>query len=375
MEPPVNDHSVSRLVSLGYCDHFASQFSSHAALGLLPARVAAEHRGAYVLLTPEGEVSAHLAGRFRHTAASRRQWPAVGDWVAFRAAGGGPESGMNIHSALTHHVIHAVLPRRTAFLRAVAGGLSEPQVVAANVDVILIVCALGPDLNLRRIERYLAAARASGAEPGIALTKADLFDDGAVAAAEVRAIAGSAPVVLVSSVTGLGRDEVCALTAGSRTMAIVGSSGVGKSTLINRLADEAAQLTASLGADGRGRHTTTHRELFALPGGGMVLDTPGMRELRLWDADDGVAETFDDVTALAARCRFGDCAHESEPGCAVLAALEDGTLSPSRWGSWVKLQRELHALARRTDARLAAEDKRQIKVFSRAARVRDRGRR
>jgi ribosome biogenesis GTPase len=379
MELPVNDRSVRHpLVCLGFSSDLQQHFLPYQARGLLAGRVAAEHRAGHVLLTESGEVFAEVSGRLHHATTSRAELPAVGDWVAFlpeKTRGAG--SGMNIHSGSTHRgdlaVIHAVLPRRTAFVRAAAGGTTEPQVVAANVDVVVIVCALGQDLNLRRIERYLAVTRASGAEAVVALTKADLHPSVGVLD-EVRSVTGACPVHVVSSVTGAGLDGIRALVADGRTLALVGSSGVGKSTLLNRLASADAQSTAPLGADGRGRHTTTHRELFVLPDGGLVLDTPGMRELRLWNAEDALDETFADVAALAAECRFGDCAHDAEPGCAVVAALDRGSLSAARWASYDKLQREQHALARRQDARLAAEDRRRIKVFSRAARVRDRNR-
>ena len=379
----MNDHLVSiSLESLGFSSHFQCAFAPYLAQGLLPGRVAAEHRAGYALLTQLGEISADLAGRVRHEATSRAALPTVGDWVAFRAERSGmnihsalrappPEHGMNIHSA----VIHAVLPRRTAFLRAVAGGTTEPQVVAANVDVVVIVCALGGDLNPRRLERYLAVTRSSGAEAVVALTKADVHAPTTRSLSQVRTLAGSSSVVVVSSVTGEGIDTIAALLLGHRTLALVGSSGAGKSTLLNRLANVDAQATAALGVDGRGRHTTTHRELFPLKAGGLVLDTPGMRELRLWDATEGLDATFAEVAAFAARCRFSDCAHDAEPECAVRHAVEDGTLSAERWASFDKLQRELSALARRQDVRIAAEEKRRIKVFSRAARVRDRNRR
>jgi len=362
----VNDPSDSCLFdlpSLGFSSDFERAFAPHTIHGRSPGRVAAEHRDGYVLLTAFGEVHAELAGRLRHAAGSRADLPAVGDWVAFR------REPRNEGAA----VIDAVLPRKTAFVRAVAGGLTEPQVVAANVDVIVIVCALGQDSNPRRIERYLSVARSSGAEVVVALTKADLHD---AEADPIRAVTGDAVLIVTSSVSGLGIDALGALLGGARTMALVGSSGVGKSTLLNRLAGRSnadpVQATAALGVDGRGRHTTTHRELFVLPRGGLVLDTPGMRELRLWDADEGLDETFSDINELASRCRFGDCAHDTEPGCAVRAALDTGVLSSSRHASYQKLQREMHVLERRRDARLAAEDKRKIKVFSRAARVRDR---
>ncbi|HZQ63901.1 MAG TPA: ribosome small subunit-dependent GTPase A [Gaiellaceae bacterium] len=341
---------------LGWTPAFEDHFAPFAADGLEPARVAVEHRGAYRLYTARGEQPAELAGRFRHAASSRGDLPAVGDWVAV-------SGGETV-------LVDAVLPRRTAFSRMAANdhGRTVEQVVAANVDVVFLTAGLDGDLNVHRLERYLTLAWESGARPVVVLTKSDLCDDVASAVLEVESTALGVPVHPVSNLTGEGVEALAAYFAGDRTVAALGSSGVGKSSLVNRLAGEELMPTGGLRADGRGRHTTTNRQLILLPGGGLYLDTPGMRELRLWESEEGLATTFDDVAAAAAQCRFSDCAHETEPGCAVRAAVADGRLDPERLASWRKLQGELRHLALKQDARLRSEARRQRARFERSLR-------
>lgn len=332
------------LAQLGWNDELAP----HIGDGLVPARVSAQHRGAYKVLTVDGELTARVAGRLRHETGWRTGLlPAVGDWTGVRLEA----------DAAT---IVAVLPRRTSFTRQAAtdGGATEAQVVAANVDVVFVVAALSIDTSpgfLRRLERYLALAWESGARPVLVLTKADLCEDVEGAVAAVESIAYGVPVHAISNVTGDGVDEVARYATAGVTVALLGSSGVGKSTLVNLLAGRELLATQEVRRDGVGRHTTTHRELVPLPAGGLLLDTPGMRELQLWDAGTGLAETFADVEALAAACRFGDCAHNGEPGCAVREALDAGTLEHDRFDSWRKLQNELEWLERRQDQRLQSE--------------------
>ncbi len=343
------------LDSYGWNNALQQQFHAYAARGLEPARVIVQQRGLYVLATPAGEVAAQLSGRFAHEAAAG-DYPVAGDWVA-----------ASVRSGEASATIHHLLPRRTAFARKAAGRGGGAQVVAANVDVALLVASLNRDLNARRIERYLAMAWESGASPVVALTKADLCADREALKVKIERIAMGVPVYAVSALTGEGLDGLSEALAPGQTAALLGSSGVGKSSLVNALAGRPVMATQAIREDdARGRHTTTHRELILLPGGRLVLDTPGMRELGVWDADAGVATTFADVETLAAQCRFRDCTHGAEPGCAVQSALAEGRLDPARWRNYAKLQRELTRVARNDDPRARSE---QRKVWSRRARA------
>ncbi len=344
------------LAQLGWTPAFEEEFTPYAADGLEPARVTVEHRDAYVVYTVRGERPAELSGRLRHAAVERGDLPAVGDWVAV--------------TATDPALVQAVLPRQTKFSRMAANdhGQTVEQVVAANVDVVFLTVGLDGDFNVRRLERYLTLGWESGATPVVVLTKLDLCGDVEAALLEVESVAIGTPVHAVSNLTGEGVDDLARYLTESRTVAALGSSGVGKSSLVNRLAGEELMETGDVRADGRGRHTTTNRQLLLLPGGGLFLDTPGMRELRLWDSDDGLAATFDDVTAAAARCRFSDCSHESEPDCGVRAALADGTLDRERYSSWQKLQNELRWLELKQDARLRSEARKQWRRLERSRR-------
>jgi ribosome biogenesis GTPase len=282
--------------------------------------------------------------------------PAVGDWVAVERADAGTGT------------IVAVLERRSRFSRKRAGDTAEEQVLAANVDVVFLVTSLNEDLNPRRLERYLILAWDSGASPVVLLTKADLVDDAAAAAVDVESVAVGVPVLTVSARTGEGMQALRSLLGPGVTAVLLGSSGVGKSTLVNALVGEERLETQEIRDDGKGRHTTVRRELVLLPGGGLLVDTPGIRELQLWAVDEGLDEAFEDVTSLFADCRFSDCRHDREPGCAVKAALAEGRLAPERWESYVKLQRELELLEQRLDKRLAAEERRRIRAFSKDVR-------
>jgi ribosome biogenesis GTPase len=341
------------LDSLGWDASFADAFLPFEHDGLVPARVAVEHRSEYVVYTEAGELRAELAGRLRQ----EDERPAVGDWlaVAVRADEG-------------RATIHAVLPRRSAFLRKVAWAETRPQVVAANVDVVFVVCGLDGNYNVRRIERYLTLAWESGAQPVVLLTKADLCEDVAGCVYEVESVAFGIPVHAVSAPHGDGVETVRSYIPHGRTAALLGSSGVGKSTLVNALVGEELLATRDVRDDGRGRHTTSHRQLVPLPGGGLVLDTPGMRELQLWEGEQGLHTAFEDVEALAAQCRFTDCAHGREPGCAVRAALAGGTLDVERYESWRKLERELERLARKQDARARSDARKERARFARSMR-------
>jgi ribosome biogenesis GTPase len=348
------------LETLGWNPALEAAFEPHNRSDLIPGRVVVQHRGAWVVLSELGELWCDLATRLVRDAQAG-EFPAVGDWVAVAARPGESRA-----------TIHAVLPRRTKFSRKAATGPSnrtEEQVVAANVDTVFLVAGLGRDLNVRRLERYLATAWESGAQPVIVLTKSDLHsDEVSSAVAEVEAIAFGVPVHALSGVTGEGVEALEPYLAPGRTVALLGSSGVGKSTLVNRLAGREVLATAEVRADGRGRHTTSHRELVLLPEGALLLDTPGMRELQLWDASQGLSGAFEDVEQFTSACRFSDCTHEGEPGCAVRAALADGSLDAERWESYRKLQRELHWLEVRQDARLSAEERKKRRAFARSMR-------
>jgi ribosome biogenesis GTPase len=348
---------VPDLTTLGWDDALAEQFAPYAADGLIAGRVTVQHRGAYDVLTEPGELRCDVAGRLYEESRSPADLPAVGDWVAV-APRAEEDAG----------TIQAVLPRRTKFSRKTAWQAAEEQVLAANVDVVFIVSSLNEDLNLRRLERYLILGRESGAQPVVLLTKSDLAHDPEGAVAAVEAIAADVPVHTLSSTTGEGLDAVRSHLRPGVTAALLGSSGVGKSTLVNTLAGEELLETREIRDDGKGRHTTTRRELVQLPRGALVIDTPGMRELQLWAADEALEETFDDVTSLFAQCRFSDCSHEIEPGCAVKEAIVDGTLAPERWESYLKLEAEMAALERRLDKRLASEERKRWRALARQRR-------
>ena len=331
--------------------------------GLQPGRVAIEHKGSYTLFTSEGEMRGEVSGRMRHETILRSDLPVVGDWVATRPVGDENKA-----------VIEAVLPRRSSFSRDVAGLTTEEQVLAANVDVLLILAGLDGDLNLRRIERFLALAWQSGATPAIVLNKIDMCPDVEGVTAQVTAIAPGVEVFPVCGLDGTGTEPIRDLFDRGRTGALLGSSGVGKSTLINHLMQEDVMVTREVRWDGKGKHTTTHRQLIPLVPAGCVIDTPGLRELRLWDADEGIETSFSDIAALAEACRFTDCSHEHEPGCEVLSAVEDGRLDRDRLASYRKLARELAALERKKNVHLAREHRRKFKSAYSEARARSKER-
>ena len=344
--------SDGTLAVLGWSDELQAAFETHAERGFEPARVVAEHRGGYVVRGERDERLAHARGRLRDL----ELWgsmPAVGDWVAVCDAPGGRAA------------IEAVLPRKSKVSRKTPWLKAEEHVLAANVDTVLLVSGLDGDFNPRRLERYLTAAWDSGANPVLVLTKLDVLDDpGKIVEAE--AIAIGLPVVAVSNVTGEGIDELHALLRPRQTFVLLGSSGVGKSTLVNRLAGRRLMPTGDLRRDGRGRHTTRHRQILVLPSGALLVDTPGLRELQVWEGD--VDSAFADVAELAAQCKFNDCGHDTEPGCAVQEALETGLLDPDRYASYRRLQRELRSIEMRSSSRLRREAKQRWRARARESR-------
>jgi len=334
------------LKDYGWDAWFEARFAPFAGLGLVPARVVKQSRDLSTLMTEGGDLAGEVSGRFRHRAAGPADFPAAGDWTAVGPGRGGGA------------LIEAVLPRRSAFVRKTAGDVTEAQVVAANVDTVLLVSGLDGDFNLRRIERYLTTAWTSGAAPVIVLNKADLRPDLESFVEEAARIAPGVPIETVSALTPGGLEGLRAYLAPGMTVALLGSSGVGKTTLINGLLGAGRFRTAAMSdaAAGRGCHTTTSRELVRLPGGALLIDTPGMRELQLWADDSGLDRTFIEIDGLAARCRFPDCRHEQEPDCAVRAAVEAGTLDPERLASYLKLRRELRHLELKRDARTRRQE-------------------
>jgi ribosome biogenesis GTPase len=341
----------------GWSQALQQAFAPHAARGYLPGRVVVQQRGLYHLATDAGEVAAELSGRFMHTAEAGA-FPVTGDWVA-------ASEGAGVWS------IQAVLPRHGVFQRKAAGTGYGAQLVATNVDVALLVAALNADFNPRRLERYLAAARSSGARCVVVLTKADLCRDLVTAMAVASVAAPGERVIALSALTGKGLSALVDELQPGKTAVLAGSSGAGKSTLVNALAGAERMLAGALREDdGRGRHTTTHRELVRLPSGALLLDTPGMRELGLWRAEEAVTGLFEDVQAIEGGCRFRDCTHEHEPGCAVRAALESGELDGGRWAGWRKMQKELAFQIRREDPEARAAHRRKWVQIHKANRAR-----
>jgi ribosome biogenesis GTPase len=349
---------VPPLTTLGWDEGWAEAFAPFAKEGLVPGRVIREHRGRYRVMTEGGEVVGTASGRMRLDALGKSDLPGVGDWVALRP----PSSDGRAY-------VQAVIPRRSAFKRRAAGDENVEQVLASNVDTVFLVSGLDHDFNPRRIERYVVLAWESGARPVVVLNKSDLRADFDECRREIEALAPGVTVLAISTREPESLAVLDPYLRPGRTVGLLGSSGVGKSTLLNRLLGEDVQTTRAVReTDQRGRHTTTSRHLFVLPSGALVIDTPGMRELQLWESDDGLAATFDDVESLAARCRFRDCTHESEPGCAVREATEAGTLPAERLDSFRKLSGELRHLAVKTDQAAASDQRRRWRTIHKAAK-------
>ena len=350
----------------GWTPRLAEAFAEHARRGLIPGRVSLEHTHIYRVVTADGEILARVSGRLRHHAEGRADFPGVGDWVALEPAVHGREAR-----------IRAVLPRASRFSRRAAGDETEEQVVAANIDTVFIVGGLDHNFNPRRLERYLLVARESGAAPVIVLNKADLAADAEARGEEVRSLAPDVPVYTVSARHPESLKPLREHLGFGRTGALLGSSGVGKSSIVNALVGEDLLRTHDVrDSDSRGRHTSTNRQLVTLPdAGGLLIDTPGMRELQLWDLG-GLLETFTDIAGRAGGCRFRDCRHRGEPGCAIVAAVEAGEIPAARFESYQKLAAEQEHAEKQQDERALLEDKRRSKVAARALskRLKERGR-
>ncbi len=341
------------LTELGWSDHFAKHWDAEE--GLAPARVIAEHRSTYRVQSEQRDLVARTSGRLRHQAESRGDLPVVGDWVA-------------VQTADDEATIHRVLPRKSKFSRKTAGERTEEQLVAANIDIVWIVTAADADFNLRRLERYLTLCWDSGASPVIVLNKVDLAEQPNDFVGAIEELSPGLPVHATSGQNGLGLDALRGYFHNHATVALLGSSGVGKSTLINALAGTTLQRTRPVREDGKGRHTTIHRQLIHLPGGGLIIDTPGMRELQLWESSSGLSETFQEIDQLALECRFSDCLHTTEPDCAVQLAIERGELPLERLRSFQKLQRELAHLERKQDALAQLQEKKRIKSIMKSVK-------
>ncbi|MEK6649799.1 MAG: ribosome small subunit-dependent GTPase A [Bacteroidota bacterium] len=334
------------LPDLGWTPYFEAFFAPYGKEGYIPARVAIQYRDKYVLYGEGGELQGQVTGRFEFQAKGLDDFPAVGDWVAIQPPVGGGTA-----------VIHAVIERRTKFARKIAGVKTVPQVVAANADVVFLVSGLDDEINIRRIERYLTVAYESGAKPVIVLNKTDLCPDLGPIVAEVTAIAPGVDILPMSARTKVGVEEVAAHLSRGVTGALLGSSGVGKTTIANDLVGEERYRTQEVReTDSRGRHTTSHRELVILPNGGLLIDTPGMREIQLWGVAQSLQASFEDIAMLALDCKFRDCRHDAEPGCNVKAAIEDGRLAPDRYDAYKKLEKEIAYLARRKDQNLQRQE-------------------
>ncbi|RLQ95187.1 ribosome small subunit-dependent GTPase A [Falsibacillus albus] len=320
-------------------------------------RIVLEHKSQYKVMTIQGEWMCEISGKFHYLAGKVSDYPSVGDWVILKERKG-EDKGL----------IEKILPRTSKFSRKKAGPETEEQIVAANIDDLIIVSSLNSDLNLRRIERYLILAWESGANPILVLSKSDLCEDVADKVDEVDAIAMGVPIIPISVKTGMGMKQLQEILKPGRTSALVGSSGVGKSTLINELLGAEKQIVQEIREDdNKGKHTTTFRELFFLDNGSCIIDTPGMREIQLWESQEGMASGFGDVESLFEQCKFRNCSHHKEPGCAVRQAIKDGDLTDERFQSYLKLQRELAYLDRKSDKKAQSEERKKWKKISQSA--------
>lgn len=342
------------LKALGWNDFFEEHFLSYREQGFKAGRIAIENRDNYLVYAEKGELRAEVTGKLMYNAVDASDLPKVGDWVA-----------MSVFDENSNGIIHEILPRRTKFSRKAPGKKTEEQVLASNIDSIFIVQSLDDDFSLPRLERYLVMIHEGGARPVIILNKADLRDDFEEYVEKARRVASGADVLAVSAKTDFGINDFKNLLKQSSTYAFVGSSGVGKTTLINRVLGSDVFATAEVREkDSKGRHTTTRRQLIAIPGGGLLIDTPGMRELQLWSSEEGMVDVYADFNELAEECHFSDCTHTSEIGCAITAAVEDGRIDESRYKSYLKLRKELNYLNEKQSQKGQYNKKKSFKEIS-----------
>ncbi len=344
----------TKLSRLGWDNFFENDFTKFSSIGFVPGRISRVNKNAYLVQCQKGEFNAEVSGKFHFNADAQSDFPAIGDWVAMREI---PDE----NKAIIEHV----LLRKNYFSRKVAGVKTDEQIIASNIDYLFIITSLNLDLNIRRIERYITLAIERDVKPVIILSKSDQCENVDAKISEVRSALSGVHVHAVSALFNTGIEEISEYFEVGKTVAVVGSSGVGKSTLINKLLGEDSLVVKEIGAHkDKGKHTTTHRELLSLPGGGMIIDTPGMREIQLWEGSEGINETFSDVEQYLGKCKFGDCRHESEPGCAIRKAIDEGELDNNRFRSYMKLQRELTWMENRKDKKAAHEQKKKWKKIS-----------
>lgn len=349
---------ITTLSRLGWDNFFEKEFEKISVADLLPGRVLRVNKSNYLIQTSTGEFSAEVSGKFHFNADGPSDFPAVGDWIA-----------MQIIEDEKKGIIEHLIVRKNSFSRKVAGAKTDEQVIASNIDYVFIISSLNQDINLRRIERYVTLSRECKLNPVIILSKSDQCDAIEEIVREVSSVCGNIAVHAISALKDIGIEELQKYFEGNKTVAVVGSSGVGKSTLINRLMNsDSMEVRETSSYKDKGRHTTSHRELLILPEGGMIIDTPGMRELQLWEGSEGVSETFADIEKYLGQCKFSDCKHESEPGCAIRKAMDAGELDEDRYRSYQKLQREINWFENRKDKKAMMEQKKKWKKITAAVR-------